>query len=464
MNVDALREAVRAAASRDDAALAWATLETHSSELAQNRDLAMLWLELCHTTPDRSANLDDACRLADAFPEDPAVVGLAARTLIALAERHAPDEPKLSDDGPAERAAAFAERCLGTLTSEARADKEVGGWLRSLRANALRLSGIARDEQALQAFDEALAIDRDDGHLWFDLALLHKWRGRFQLGFDCNLRAQARLGDTRGVLWNLGICATAIGDGNVAGLCWKKLGFEVDLNPKSGHAFVDNLPTMQVRVLSRGSGYGFAGAVPDQAVGFEVLWVQPFSPCHGVIVSPSFRDAPIDFGDVVLWDGTRVGVGEGPSGPVPRFPLLEVLRPGDERRLRFVALEQHEGDVAGIESVLPDGCQIFVQHERVEHVCPVCASGDALKKHDHLPPQEHRIVYGKLVAPAIVEPPAIRAALDGAVKAAGKVSLAIPGLYELLGDSKRSGQEHQAWRGIERIAIKKGLVAEPSLS
>ena len=40
----------------------------------------------------------------------------------------------------------------------------------------------------------------------------------------------------------------------------------------------------------------------------------------------------------------------------------------------------------------------------------------------------------------------------------GRVVLAIPELYEALGDSKRAGQEHQAWRGIERNAMKKGLV------
>lgn len=464
MQVEALREAVRAAAAQDDAVAAWGVLAPYAARVTQDRDLALLTLELVAITPDRAENVADAARIADAYPADPTVVGMAARALVAAAERRAPDEPKLDDDGPADRAAVAAGRCLAGLSREQTMDKDVGGWLRSLRANALRLAGPGQDDAAQRAFEEALEHDRDDGHLWFDLALLHKWRGRFQLGFDCNLRAQARLGDTRAVLWNLGICATAIGDGNVAGLCWKKLGFAPEINAKSGNAFVDGLPPMQIRVLSRGSGYGFGGAVPDQAVGFEVLWVQPFSPCHGAVVSPSFRDTPIDFGDTVLWDGARVGTGEGPHGLVPRFPVLEVLRRGDERRIRFVALEQNAGDVAAIERQLPEGCQVFVQHERVEHVCPVCASGDALKKHDHLPPEEHRIVYGKLVAPANVDPPAIRAALDGVVKGVGKISLAIPGLYELLGDTKRAGQEHQAWRGIERIAIKKGLAPETSVS
>ncbi len=460
MDLESLRLEVRTAVERNDANAAWAALEPHRIRAEAESELAMLWLEMLHLTPDRPSGGAEALALSKTHERDFAVVGMACRALIAIAERRPLDEPPLADAGPGLAAAELAARALEACSESERADPEVGGWLRSLRANGLRLAGVSHDSDALAAFDEALNADREDGNLWFDLALLHKWRGRFQLGFDCNLRAQARLGDTRAVLWNLGICATAIGDGNVAGLCWKKLGFSPELNAKSGHAFVDGLPPMQLRVLSKGSGYGFEGAIPDRAVGFEVVWVQPLSPCHGVVASPTFRDAPIDYGDVVLWDGAPVAVVQGESGPVPRFALLEILRRGDEHRLRFVALEQRAGDVEALVAALPEGCQRFVQHERVEHVCPICASGDALKKHDHMPAEEHRILYGKLVAPASVSLAALRDALDREVRKGGRVQLAIPGLYEALGDTKRAGQEHQAWRGIERVAIKKGLVPE----
>ena len=35
-----------------------------------------------------------------------------------------------------------------------------------------------------------------------------------------------------------------------------------------------------------------------------------------------------------------------------------------------------------------------------------------------------------------------------------QVSIALPELYEAIGDAKRAGQEHQAWRGIERKALR----------
>jgi len=460
MTVEALRSAVEAAVERSDVGAAWAAIEPHREAAKSDPELAILFLSLIHATPDRPGGDETAVALGTAHAAEPSVVAMAVRSLIGIAELRVQDEPKLEAEGPAEHAADLAKAALVALSDAERANKDVGGWLRSLHANALRLCGPARDEEAQAAFEVALDADRGDGGLWFDLALLHKWRGRWKPAYDCNLRAQARLGDTKPVLFNLGISATAANDGNVAGLCWKKLGFTPTLNEKSGHAFVDGLPPMQVRVLSRGSGYGFPGAIPDQAVSFEVVWVQPLSPCHGVVVTPTFRDAPIDYGDVVLWDAAPVTVVAGPDGPVPRFPLLEILRRGDERRIRFVALEQKRGDAEALASSLPDGCKVVVQEERVEHICPICASGDSMKKHDHLPPEEHRIVYGKLLAPGEVAPPELRAALDAAIRSSGTVSMAIPGLYELLGDAKRAGQEHQAWRGIERAAIKQGLVGD----
>jgi hypothetical protein len=41
-----------------------------------------------------------------------------------------------------------------------------------------------------------------------------------------------------------------------------------------------------------------------------------------------------------------------------------------------------------------------------------------------------------------------------AATGARPLSVSLPALYEELGDSKRAGQEHQAWRGIEGKALR----------
>lgn len=151
-----------------------------------------------------------------------------------------------------------------------------------------------------------------------------------------------------------------------------------------------------------------------------------------------------------------MSVREAESGArVPCFPLLEKLRAGDERRFRFLALQQAAGDVERLAASLPEGALLVVQEERIEFVCPRCAAGEVLVRHEHQPPDEHRLVRGKLVAPAALDLGVLRDALDAAAKAHTGVFLVVPGIHEALGDTAAAGKAHKAWSGIERTGLKK---------
>jgi hypothetical protein len=357
-----------------------------------------------------------------------------ARAILARAERVPFDERRGDLD-----ALAIAERL-----------RDAGApALRLLRANALRLAGRDHDEQARRAFEELLAHAPNDGNAWFDAGLFHKVRGRWSEALDAAERARALLGDEKRVLWNLAIAATALGRGEVAAGAWRSLGLPVTINA-AGLAVVGGLDAVEVRVPSRGSGH--AGApVADTALSFEVVRVAPLSPCHGVVETPTLRDAPIDYGDVVLWDGAPVSVSDAGGRPLPRFALLEILRRGDESRLRFVALEQRAGQVAALEQALPEGARVFTLEARVEAVCSRCAAGEVLRPHAHERPEDHRMVRGKIIVPRSVALARVALALERALGAEPGVALAVPGLYEALGDAGRAGREHQAYRGIERV-------------
>lgn len=459
MTVDvlALRQAALSHLESGDRAGAWAALEPHRAALATDAELAWLWLDLLGQSPSRSTLLAEARDVLSAFPHDPVLVIAACDALNRSAERFPMDTPPLRREGPAQLAAAAAATCLRALPESEQRRVETAGYLHINRANALRMAGPDRDAEAQSAFAEALAIDPDNGHWWFDLGVLHKWRGRFKEGLDCTLRARSRLGETKAVQWNIAICATALGEGDLAGGVWKALGMPVELQP-SGMPLVSGLPPMQVRVLAKGPGTGPDAQVPDASVSFELVWVAPLSPCHGVVQSATFREAPIDYGDVVLWDGAPVSVLKTPDGPVPRFPLLEILRRGDEERLRFVALGDDPGHLAAVEAALPPYARMFVHREQVEvatptteQMLPVAVS--AAQAHD----EPGRLAYGKIVLPAGADLRGFRAAFEKAIARKG-FAVAIPRLYELLGETKRAGQEHQAWRGVERKAIKRGLL------
>jgi hypothetical protein len=314
------------------------------------------------------------------------------------------------------------------------------------------------NDEALVSYRAALAEQPGRGGWWFNLGLLHKATGEWAEAFAVNQRAHTLLGDEKAVLWNLAISATALGRGEDAAAALRKLGHGAQV-AASGMPYVDGLPPVQVRVASVGSGLGSGAALPDRAVGFELLWVTPLSPCHGVVSSASQRDASVDFGDVVLWDAIPVGVVEDGGRPVPRFPLLAVLRRGDERRFRFVALQQNAGDVAVFAEGLPDEARMFIHHERVELLCARCANGEHMQKHRHEPPQEHRLVYGKLVIPGHVELRAFRRELEATLRSQPRIQLVVPGLLEAVGDTAAAGKAHQMWRGLERTGLK--LQGEP---
>ena len=87
-------------------------------------------------------------------------------------------------------------------------------------------------------------------------------------------------------------------------------------------------------------------------------------------------------------------------------------------------------------------------------LCPRCASGEHMRKHEHGTPEEHRLVYGKLVIAGSVDLPAFRGALDAALRRHPGVQLVMPGLLEAIGDTPAAGKAHQMWRGLERSASK----------
>jgi len=445
--VDAIIAQVEAALAQSRVQEAFEQLAVHVSRFEIEPRLARLWLTLLRIEPAREGLQQDVLRWVAHYPEDSALQLLGCDALIRAAERLGPDVP-VASDGPAVRAVEIAERNLERLSFDQRKQAGVGGYWLMNHGNALRLAH--RYAEAAAAFTEALELDPNNGDWWFNAGLLHKARGDFELGLIAAERARGLLGERRGVLWNIAVCATALGRGEVAVEAMRQLGFNARVLP-NGMPFVDDLPAMQLRVATRGSGHGFGGAELERGVVFELLWVSPASPCHGVVQTPTFREASVDYGDLVLWDGVPVGVTQHEGRPVPRFPLLSVLRSGGERRIRFIALEQDEGAAQACANALPEPATMFVQRARLEMVCPRCAAGDPQHEH-HAQPTPHRLAYGKLIVPADVDLRKFRVELDAHLRAHKNVQFVLPGLHEALGETKQAGKAHQLWRGLERSA------------
>jgi hypothetical protein len=447
MSVHALVAQARTSLETGDVESALAALSAREADLDRDPELAAVWLDALRALPTRPTVMAEVQRVLARWPHDPALVTRACDALIRVAERTPPDVPP-TQQGPAQLAAEAAAQCLSSLATSG-PDAAYRAYLHMGRANALRLSH-AYDE-GLTECRAALELEPARGAFWLNLGLLHKARRDFEAGLAANQHARSLLGDERAVLWNLAICATALGRGELAVEAWRALGHAAQL-AQTGMPFVDHLPPLQVRAASIGSGHDARSSVPDRSVGFEQLWVTPLSPCHGVVSSAAYRDMSIDCGDLVLWDGVPVALSEVDGKPVPCFPLLAVLRRGDERRFRFAALQQAPGEVAALGRDLPAGSQLFVHQEKLELLCPRCASGDHMRKHAHEPSEEHRLAYGKLVVAGAVDLAAFRRDLDASLRRHAGVQLVVPGLLEALGETAAAGKAHQMWRGLTRAS------------
>ena len=444
------------AEATEDLQSAWEALLQSRSRLSSDQKLAELALGLIQQLGNGPAQRDVLRGLADAWSGDWRLTLLAASLLIEQAGRRGMDEPILTDDGPASWAAGALQRSLDSLSDAERADADIAGNLYATLGNALRLCGPGQDADAQEAFTRAIELDPERGEWWYDAGLLDKWRGRFNEGFAANEQARMRMGDERPVLWNLAICATALGKAEEAVELWEEIGVPARLDQSRGMPYVAGLPPMLLRVLSRTSPTDGTSALPGKTVGFELVWTAPLSPCHGVVQSPTFRDAPIDYGDLVLWDGAPVAAHQvSADDAVPVFPLLEVLRPGDELRWAFVALERESGALEGLEQALPEGTRLFLQQERLGHHCAACEAGEPHEQHGETAskPVATALTRGKVIVQASQDLEEFRSSWEAAT-GARPLSISLPDLYERLGDSKRAGQEHQAWRGIEGKALR----------
>ena len=426
-------------------------MEPLASEIEADADVAAAWLGLLRSTPDKPTLVDDVRRALAAHPFDASLVTRGCDALIRAAERRAPDEPQL-EDGPALLAAQAAERCLSGLDPKT-AGHEMLGYLHVAAGNARRLR--REHDAALEHLRKAVELCPERAGFWFNLGLLHKSKLELGEALTAFERAQALNADKglsaeKPVLWNLAICATGSGQGERAVTALRALGHKAVLSD-TGMPFVEGLPPVQVRVATVGSGRG-GSELPDRSVTFELLWVTPLSPCHGVVSSAAYRVASVDYGDLVLWDAVPIGIAEIDGRPVPRFPILALLKKGGERRFRYVALQHSEGDVQQLGEKLPAGTRLFVHAEKIEHLCARCASGEHMHKHKHTAPEAHRVVYGKLVIEPEVDLKALRAELDALLKRSPSVQLVVPELLEAIGDTVAAGKAHQLWRGLEKHA------------
>lgn len=253
-----------------------------------------------------------------------------------------------------------------------------------------RIAGRAFDDAAERAYQVILAADPNNPHSHYNWGLFLKIRGRFAESYDANRRAWELQEGDDSTLWNWGIAATAVGDGETAIGLWRRIGCNLELNAQGLPEGV--WPHVQVRLAER--PLAERTAHEDEPGLEETIWVERLSPCHGRIASALYQDLGVDFGDIVLFDGAPILHRDWGDRSVPVFPHLATLRRGEWRVFEFAARQAEEGQVARLASALPAGATLYVHTEQVRILCNNCwERRDHHARHASKP---HPVVTGKL--------------------------------------------------------------------
>jgi tetratricopeptide (TPR) repeat protein len=311
-------------------------------------------------------------------------------------------------------------------------------------ATAARMMARQRDEIAERASRKLIELEPQDGDHHYNLGLLLKTRGRFREGMEANQTAkELQRQPDEATQWNLGICATGAGEGEVALAVWKGFGQILEMGrsglPEGGY------PMCKVRLARR--PLAERTAAMDEPGLEETIWLERQSPCHGIVRSVLQQDLAVNYGDVVLFDGAPITHHKHGDEQVPVFPHLATLHRSHYALFSFAGTQQEAGQVADASNDLERDVVIYPHSENVVQMCGQCWR-DPDTDHAHQKPIDKRVVAGQIAAPPDVEPRELLRQLDAAIARREGCHLYVPGLCEAAGEPERAAVELRRLRMI----------------
>ncbi len=245
---------------------------------------------------------------------------------------------------------------------------------REANARGTALADLGRYAEAMAHYERAIELQPDRYAAYANLGIACKHLGDFPRSLSASLRAleldPERAGS--GVLWNVGIAATALADWPRAREAWSKVGIVVP--PGEGPLDMD-IGSTPIRV-----GPGPSGTKN------EVVWCHRIDPVRARIESIPTPESGRRFGDLLLHDGEPTGkrrVG-GPSGAeVSVFDELAVLEPSPYRTFVLDLVAPGPDDLDALYRTFADTPHAALEDftASLNVMCAACSRG--------LPHEEH---------------------------------------------------------------------------
>lgn len=249
-----------------------------------------------------------------------------------------------------------------------------------------------QDAQALAAYAQAARAQPRWATPWFNMGLVHKYRGEWAASLHANQQALMREPAHEGALWNAGIAATALGQWPVARQMWQRYGIAL-ANGDGPPAFAAPALT-PIRVNPR--------AAP------EVLWADRIDPARAIIRSIPTPDAQRRYGDCLLHDGAPNGWRRHNGQDLAVLDELQVLQPSaySTWELRLTGLPPEDAP-ALVQRLVDADLPAEDWSAGLRLLCRACSEGrpDEHPGHTH-PPQAAEPPGTHRLGLALLDPPA----------------------------------------------------------
>ncbi len=200
---------------------------------------------------------------------------------------------------------------------------------------------------------------------WYNLGLLHKYRGNWDASLESNQRAVDLSSSDGDSWWNLGIAATALGRWDVARLAWQNCGISVPVGDGPIEMDLGHVP---IRLTENSEG--------------EVVWSRRIDPARAVLVNVPLPASGHRWGDLVLHDGAANGYRTLRGQKVPVFDELAILQ--QSGFVTFVAELKAEPNTLETLSLIADdlGGAAEDWSTSTSMLCKECSEGTPGHLHD----------------------------------------------------------------------------------
>jgi hypothetical protein len=305
-----------------------------------------------------------------------------------------------------------------------------------------RLMARQYDNLAEKSYARLVELLPETPWAHYNQGLFFKTRGHFAEGLLANQKAIALL-DTQkeSYQWNLGICATGAGEGEIALNVWKEMGQKIEMGrfdlPEGLY------PICKVRLAERPLAQ--RDASHDDPGLEETIWIERLSPCHGIIRSVLYQDLGIDYGDVVLIDGAPITYHKYGDERIPVFPHLATLRKNNYQFYDFAGTQETKGKLGDVSTYLERDAIVYSHTENYIILCSACWR-DVTIDHEHKDTEEKHVVTGRIAAPPDIEPVNLLKQIDGALKDAPENRIFSPDLCRAAGFEDRAQIEERRYK------------------